>query len=106
MRSSAAVTSYIFVGAEVSKVLLKNEISKVTGFPLSESRDRVAVGKLMLAHLLTISWFPKSKYGVTEFMNQKVLKSVGISIVIECEACFPTADVVNELPNLIEVEHS
>ena len=44
MRSSAAVTSYVFVGAEVSKVLLKNEISKVTGFPLSESRDRVAVG--------------------------------------------------------------
>ena len=44
MKSSAAVTSYVFVEAEGRKVLLKNEISKVTGFPLSESRDRVAVG--------------------------------------------------------------
>ena len=38
-------------------------------------------------------------YGMTEFINQKVLTNVGISIVIEREACFPTADVVNEFLN-------
>ena len=45
MRSSAAVTLYVFVRTEGNKVLLKHKIRKVIGFPLPESSDRIAVRK-------------------------------------------------------------